>query len=119
MVGTGRWASEDVEMHGKRIAQGEMVWISLLGANTDPQHFPAAEDLDITREETEHLAFGKGIHYCLGAPLARLEGQIAFDTLLRRLPDLHLAVKPEELRWRPGLLLHGLQALPVAFRAKR
>jgi len=119
MVGTGRWASEDVEMHGTRIAQGEMVWISLLGANTDPQHFPAAEDLDITREENEHLAFGKGIHYCLGAPLARLEGQIAFDTLLRRLPDLHLAVKLEELRWRPGLLLHGLQALPVAFRAKR
>ncbi|HET8845157.1 MAG TPA: cytochrome P450 [Ktedonobacteraceae bacterium] len=118
MVGTGRWASEDVEMYGKRIAQGEMVWLSLMGANTDPQRFPAAEKLDITREENEHLAFGKGIHYCLGAPLARLEGQIAFATLLRRLPDLHLAVKSEEIRWRPGLLLHGLQELPVAFGAR-
>jgi len=119
MVGTGRWAREDVEMHGVHIAQGDMVWVSLMGANTDPERFSAAEELDITREENEHLAFGKGIHYCLGAPLARLEGQIAFETLLRRLPDLHLAVKPEELRWRSGLILHGLQALPVAFQAKR
>ena len=115
MVGTGRWASEDIEMHGTVIAKGDMVWISLMAANTDPEHFSAPEELDITREENEHLAFGKGIHYCLGAPLARLEGQIALDTLLRRLPDLHLKVQPEELRWRPGLLLHGLQELPVAF----
>ena len=115
MVGTGRWASADIELHGTVIAQGEMVWLSLLAANTDPEHFSAPEDLDITREENEHLAFGKGIHYCLGAPLARLEGQIALDTLVRRVPDLHLQVPPEELRWRPGLLMHGLQALPVAF----
>lgn len=65
--------------------------------------------------QNEHLAFGKGIHYCLGAPLARLEGLIALSTLLRRLPNLHLTMKPEELRWRPGLILHGLQELPVAF----
>jgi cytochrome P450 len=115
MVGTGRWASEEIEMHGTVIAKGDMVWISLMAANTDPEHFSAPEELDITREENEHLAFGKGLHYCLGAPLARLEGQIALDTLLRRLPDLHLKVHPEELRWRPGLLLHGLQELPVAF----
>ena len=115
MVGTGRWASEEIEMHGTVIAQGDMVWISLMGANTDPERFSAPEELDITREEKEHLAFGKGIHYCLGAPLARLEGQIALGTLVRRLPDLHLKVQPEELRWRPGLLLHGLQELPVAF----
>lgn len=115
MVGTGRWASENIELHGRIIAKGEMVWISLMAANTDPERFSAPEELDITREENEHLAFGKGIHYCLGAPLARLEGQIALDTLVRRLPDLHLKRQPEELRWRPGLLMHGLQELPVTF----
>ncbi len=115
MVGTGRWASENIEMHGTVIAKGDLVWISLMAANTDPERFSAPEELDITREENEHLAFGKGIHYCLGAPLARLEGQVALLTLVRRLPDLHLKVQPEELRWRPGLLIHGLQELPVAF----
>jgi cytochrome P450 len=115
MTGTGRWASEDVDMHAMVIAQGDMVHLSLMAANTDPSRFPAPEELDITREENEHLAFGKGIHYCLGAPLARLEGQVALGTLLRRLPDLHLNVNQEELRWRPGLILHGLQELPVAF----
>jgi cytochrome P450 len=115
MVGTGRWAREDVEMHGVVIARGDMVQLSLMAANIDPEHFPAPEELNITREENEHLAFGKGIHYCLGAPLARLEGQIALGTLLRRLPDLHLNVNPNVVHWRPGLLLHGLQELPVAF----
>jgi cytochrome P450 len=115
MVSTGRWASEDVEMHGMVIARGDMVQLSLMAANIDPGRFPAPEELDITREENEHLAFGKGIHFCLGAPLARLEGQIALGTLLRRLPGLHLNVSSEELHWRPGLLLHGLQELPVAF----
>jgi cytochrome P450 len=115
MVGTGRWASEEIEMHGTVIARGDLVWLSLMAANTDPERFSAPEELHITREENEHLAFGKGIHYCLGAPLARLEGQIALGTLVRRLPNLHLRVRPEELRWRPGLLMHGLQELPVAF----
>lgn len=115
MVGTVRWASEDIEMHGTVIEKGDLVWISLMAANTDPQHFPASEELNITREENEHLAFGKGIHFCLGAPLARMEGQIALGTLVRRLPELRLRVQPEELRWRPGMLLHGLQELPVAF----
>jgi cytochrome P450 len=115
MVSTGRWAREDVEMYDMVIAQGDMVQLSLMAANIDPECFPASEELDITREENEHLAFGKGIHFCLGAPLARLEGQIALDALLRRLPDLHLTVNANEVHWRPGLLLHGLYELPVAF----
>jgi cytochrome P450 len=115
IIGTGRWASEDIEMHGTLIPKGEMVLVSLMGANTDPGHFAAPADLDITREENEHIAFGKGIHFCLGAPLARLEGQIAISTLLRRLPDLHLQEDARELKWRPGLILRGLQELPVAF----
>ena len=86
-------------MHGKLICKGEMVLASLIGANTDPQSFSDPEGLDILRQENQHVAFGKGIHYCLGAPLARLEGQIAIGTLLRRLPKLQLASLPEQLTW--------------------
>jgi cytochrome P450 len=115
IIATGRWASEDIEWHGTLIPKGDMVLVSLMGANTDPKYFAAPADLDITREENEHLAFGKGVHFCLGAPLARLEGQIAIGTLLRRLPDLHLRGDAHDLKWRPGLILRGLQELPVAF----
>lgn len=115
IIATGRWASEDIELHGTLIPKGDMVLVSLMGANTDPGHFAAPADLDITREENEHVAFGKGVHFCLGAPLARLEGQIAINTLLRRLPDLHLQGDARDLKWRPGLILRGLQELPVAF----
>jgi cytochrome P450 len=110
-----RWASEDIVMHGKLIRKGQQVVASLISANADPHHFPTGDTLDITRRENQHLAFGKGIHYCLGAPLARLEGQIAFSTLLRRLPDLHLAIDPEQLAWNDNPMLLGLKNLPVTF----
>lgn len=110
-----RWASEDVTMHGKVIRKGEMVLISLIGANMDPQQFSHPEILDLTREENQHLAFGKGIHYCLGAPMARLEGRIAFSTLLHRLPNLKLACEPEQLTWSPNPFLRSLMSLPVTF----
>ena len=71
--------------------------------------------LDITRQENRHLALGKGMHYCLGAPLARLEGQVAISTLLRRLPNLRLAVDPETISWRPGWIVQGVHHLPVTF----
>ena len=71
--------------------------------------------LDITREKNRHLAFGQGAHFCLGAPLARLEGQIAINTLLRRLPHLRLAAPVESLRWRATPILRGLEALPLRF----
>ncbi|QBD74932.1 cytochrome P450 [Ktedonosporobacter rubrisoli] len=112
---TQRWANEDVELHGKHIARGDAVYLALMAANHEPAHFPNPEELDLAREPNEHLAFGKGLHFCLGAPLARLEGQIALQTLLRRFPNLHLTVKPEELKWRASLGFRGLQALPVAF----
>jgi cytochrome P450 PksS len=88
---------------------------ALASANRDERQFADPDKLDITREPKKHLAFGLGAHYCLGAPLARLEGQIAINTLLRRTAQLRLAVAPEALRWRRGLVLRGLQALPVAF----
>jgi cytochrome P450 len=110
-----RWASEDITLHGKLIRKGQMVVAALISANADPQQFPTGETLDITQRENQHLAFGKGIHYCLGAPLARLEGQIAFGTLLQRLPNLHLASDPEQLTWNSNPMLRGLTSLPVTF----
>jgi cytochrome P450 len=112
---TQRWASEDMELYGQLIPKGSMIIASLLSANTDSDKFTNADQLDISRKENKHIAFGKGIHFCLGAPLARLEGQIAFNTLFRRLPDLSLDSDPKDLAWRPSLLLHGLNSLPVKF----
>jgi cytochrome P450 PksS len=110
-----RWASEDIMLHGKLIRKGQMVTAALISANADPQRFSTGDTLDITRRDNQHLAFGKGIHYCLGAPLARMEGQIAFSTLLQRMPNLHLTVDPEQLTWNRNPMLRGLTRLPVAF----
>jgi cytochrome P450 len=112
---TARWAREDLEIGGKQIRRGDMISVELASANHDERQFFQADELDITRQENRHIAFGKGIHYCLGAPLARLEGQIAIGTLLRRLPNLRLDIDPRNLTWRPGTLVHALDMLPVAF----
>jgi cytochrome P450 len=112
---TERFAREDVRLGDKLIPRGEMVLIVIAAADRDPARFDDPDALDITREDNRHLAFGKGIHHCLGAPLARMEGQIAISTLLRRMPNLRLKEQPETLRWRPGLILRGLHALPVEF----
>lgn len=110
---TMRWALEDVEIHGQVIPAGDMVLCSLLGANRDPEVFDSPDVFDIRRDPNPHIAFGNGIHYCLGAPLARVEGTIAFNTLLQRLPNLSLAVKPEDVQWNESILLHSMKALPV------
>lgn len=110
-----RWADEDIVMHNQLIHKGDLVLVSLISANTDPQQFTDPDVLDLTRQINKHLAFGKGIHVCLGAPLARLEGQIAFETLLRRLPNLQLVGNPEQLGWNLSLILRGLTGLPVTF----
>ncbi len=110
-----RWASEDIRMHGNLIRTGEIVLVSLLAVNADPKQFHDPETLNIIRQENQHLAFGKGIHYCLGAPLARLEGQIAFGTLLRRLPNVRMACAPEQLVWNNDPMLRGLVRFPVEF----
>jgi cytochrome P450 len=112
---TERFACEDVSMAGAAIPRGEMVFAVLASANRDERQFDHADTLDLSREPNRHVAFGQGMHFCLGAPLARLEGQIAINSLLRRIPDLRLAVPPQNLRRRPGLVLHGLKSLPVAF----
>jgi cytochrome P450 len=113
---TERFAREDVAIGGTVIPRGEMVMVVIASADHDPERFPDPEALDITRQDNKHLAFGKGIHFCLGAPLARMEGQIAINTLLRRMPDMRLKDSPESLTWRPGLVLRGLKGLPIEFR---
>jgi cytochrome P450 len=87
-------------------------------ANHDERQFANPEQLDLGRTPNPHLAFGQGVHYCLGAPLARLEAQIAFETLLRRLSNLELAVRPESLQWRKGVFLRGPERLPLRVRTK-
>ncbi|GAA2734576.1 cytochrome P450 [Streptomyces nogalater] len=112
--GIARFAREDIEIAGVTIPRGATVVIASAIADRDPARFTDPDRLDITRGDSGHLAFGHGIHYCLGAPLARLEGEIAIGTVLRRLPDLALAVPPAELTWRPGGL-RGPARLPVTF----
>lgn len=112
---TGRFASEDIEIGGTLISKGEIVMVAIAAANRDPERFTNPDMLDITRTPNPNLSFGKGIHYCLGAPLARLEGEIAINTLLRRMPNLRLNMAPEEVARRPGILLRSLTRLPVAF----
>jgi cytochrome P450 PksS len=114
-MATERFAREDITIGGMTIPRGEQVLAVLGSANRDERQFPNPDILDITREPNRHLAFGQSVHFCLGAPLARLEGQIAVNTLLRRIPNLHLTTAPETLSWRKGLFLHGLEQLPLAF----
>jgi cytochrome P450 len=110
-----RIAREDVEVGGTVIPTGEQATVSLASANRDPERFADPDVFDITRADANrHVAFGKGMHVCLGAPLARVEGQVAFDTLFRRYPDLRLAVPAEEVRWG-GSFLRGFARLPVLF----
>jgi cytochrome P450 PksS len=100
---------EDVALAGAVIPRGSMVFVVIGSANRDERQFDNPDVLDITREPNRHLAFGLGAHFCLGASLARLEGQIAINTLLRRAPALQLAVAPDRLRWRRGLVNRGLR----------
>lgn len=111
---TERYAMEDITLHGVTIPKGDLVLAVLASANRDENQFENPDVLDITRQNNKHVAFGLGVHYCAGAPLARLEGSIAFTTLVKRLPTLRLGVKPEQLLWRPGITVRGLEALPVA-----
>jgi cytochrome P450 len=106
-------ATTDVALGGQLVPAGATVVISLLSANRDEQRRPGAGLLDVTREATPHVAFGHGIHFCLGAPLARLEGQVAFGSLLARFPRLRLAEPDRPPAWRPGALMHGLASLAV------
>lgn len=111
-----RFPLEDVEIGGTVVPAGETVLLALVSANRDPDRFPDPDRLDLARPQTGHLALGHGIHYCLGAPLARLETEIALTALLDRFPRLALDVPRHELRRRPSIRARGLIALPVTWR---
>ncbi len=110
---TARLAPYDVELGGKTIRQRQGVIAVMGAANRDPERFPAPDRLDLARSDNRHVAFGWASHFCFGAPLARLEGRIVFETLLRRMPALTLV--PEPVTWRDNLGLRGLTALPMTF----
>ncbi|WP_437631044.1 cytochrome P450 [Sorangium sp. So ce854] len=112
---SSRRAREDVEIRGVRIEAGQIAFGFLHGANRDPARFPDPDRLDIQRKDTRHVAFGGGIHFCLGAHVARLQAQVVLNTIVQRLPDLELA--EPRLEWIPSLLVRGLRALPVRFSA--
>lgn len=113
---TWRYTAEPVEIGGTVLPAGDTVVVALASAARDGGRFDAPDRFDITRETRGHLAFGHGIHYCVGAPLARMEGRIAVRTLLERCPELALDADPATLEWRSGLLMRGPVRLPVRVR---
>ena len=108
-----RFTIEDVPVGDVVIPAGEWVLPATSSANRDPAQFPDPDRLDLGRDTSGHVAFGHGVHYCLGAPLARMEAEVALGALLARFPEISLAVPPSELRWRPVSLMNGLESLPV------
>ncbi|MEM7802353.1 MAG: cytochrome P450 [Chloroflexota bacterium] len=110
---TTRWAAADLELGGNQIRRGDVIRVVITSANRDRDFCPHADDFQIERPPAAHLAFGKGLHYCLGAPLARLEGRIAFNLLLDRFTHMELAVPAHALEWHTGVIFRGLKELPV------
>ena len=108
---TVKIATEDRSWHGRTIRRGDMVMPFMASANRDPRQFPDPDTLDVCRAPERHVAFAAGMHFCLGAWLARLEARIVLDTVFRRLPDLELA--SAEVRWKPMIFLRGLESLPL------
>ncbi|MBX6383269.1 MAG: cytochrome P450 [Microbispora sp.] len=112
---TYRFTAAPVTIGGVEIPAGEHVALSPPMANFDPAKVSCPETFDITRSPNPHVSFGHGIHFCIGAPLARLEAEVVFDTVLDRMPGLALAVPPEKLTWKPSFIVHRLESLPVTF----
>lgn len=116
--GESRMALEDLDFHGESISSGDVVTLSLSAANRDPEQFPDPDRLDLSRSATGHLAFGHGIHQCLGSQLARVELRIGFSALLRHFPTLRLAVPPEDIAMRDDMIIYGVRSLPVEWTEK-
>ncbi|WJE55050.1 cytochrome P450 [Bacillus cereus] len=114
-VTTARWAAEPFMIHDQEIRNGDMVIISLASANRDENVFENPEVFDITRENNRHIAFGHGSHFCLGAPLARLEAKIAIATLLKRMPNIQIKGEREKIKWQGNYLMRSLEELPLTF----
>ncbi|MFB5249096.1 cytochrome P450 family protein [Bacillus mycoides] len=114
-VTTARWAAEPFQIHEQTIQKGDMIVIALASANRDETVFENPEVFDITRENNRHIAFGHGSHFCLGAPLARLEAKIAITTLLKRMPELQIKGNRQDIKWQGNYLMRSLEELPLTF----
>ncbi|SDK23704.1 hypothetical protein SAMN04487922_105281 [Bacillus toyonensis] len=114
-VTTARWAAEPFQIHDQTIQKGDMVIIALASANRDETVFENPEVFDIMRENNRHIAFGHGSHFCLGAPLARLEAKIAITTLFKRMPELQIKGDREDIKWQGNYLMRSLEELPLTF----
>ncbi|MGG0290744.1 cytochrome P450 [Bacillus pacificus] len=114
-VTTARWAAEPFQIHHQTIQKGDMVIIALASANRDETVFENPEIFDITRENNRHIAFGHGSHFCLGAPLARLEAKIAITTLFKRMSDLQIKGDRKDIKWQGNYLMRSLEELPLTF----
>ncbi|EMY4794768.1 TPA: cytochrome P450 [Bacillus pacificus] len=114
-VTTARWAAEPFQIHHQTIQKGDMVIIALASANRDETVFENPEIFDITRENNRHIAFGHGSHFCLGAPLARLEAKIAITTLFKRMPELQIKGDRKDIKWQGNYLMRSLEELPLTF----
>jgi len=115
-MATERYAAATTTVAGVEIPRGELVFVLIASANRDERRFDSPEAVDITRQDNKHISFGQGIHYCVGAPLSRLEGQIAIPSLINRFPDLRLSIPEDRLCWRGNVVLRGLESLPVRIR---
>ncbi|WP_195536568.1 cytochrome P450 family protein [Bacillus paralicheniformis] len=112
---TLRWAAEPFTLHGQEIKRKDVIIVSLASANRDDTVFPNADRFDIERKDNRHLAFGHGSHFCLGAPLARLEAKIAIQTLLRRFEHIEIKGEREQIKWKGNFLMRALEELPLCF----
>jgi cytochrome P450 len=112
-----RWVAADGDLGGRQLRRGDLVVAVVGSANRDEDQFADADVLDLGRAANKHVGFGRGPHFCLGAPLARLEAEIALTTLVDRLPGLRLAIDEEDLYWRPIPIFRSLASLPVAWDA--
>ncbi|MFN8468541.1 MAG: cytochrome P450 [Caldilineaceae bacterium] len=112
---TMRFAAEDIDLHGHTIRRGDAVTLVLAAAHRDEAAFVCPGELEIERTENRHLGFGLGVHYCLGAPLARVEARVSLEALLRQVPAPHLSVPAADLRWHTNPILHGLRRLPISW----
>jgi cytochrome P450 len=108
-----RWVAQDTVLAGQNLRRGDLIIVIPASANRDETRFANPVELDLSRQNNSHLAFGKGVHYCLGAPLARLEGEVALAALLRRFPKLRLDIPSAELHWREVPMFHSLERLPL------
>jgi cytochrome P450 len=114
-TGSLRFTTEPVTIAGVEIPANETIHISFLAANRDARLFPDPDRFDTARDSRHHLGFGHGIHFCVGAPLARMEGEVALRTLLERFPRLELAAQAADPQWRSSIVIHGLRTLPIRF----